>query len=248
GMSLGPLSITLLMGVLAFQWRQVYRFWTIPILLGLVILYFVQAAPTPQRQKTTEEDHPDPSSKLLTPGFLIFLISSGIRRFGGRLTTGFLTIWLVEAQGWTVAQVGLMLSIGSLLGIFGAPLGGEMAYRLGEKRWAVIALFISYTSFLAAIVTGGFLPFSIFYICRRLFGTMSMAANSSITAMLTPPGQRGTGFAFSFVPGSVAGAVAPMVAAYIADTLGLYPIFLASVAVSFIGLAIFQFGVKIDHR
>lgn len=164
------------------------------------------------------------------------------------MTTGFLTIWLVEAQGWTVAQVGLMLSIGSLLGIFGAPLGGEMAYRLGEKRWAVIALFISYTSFLAAIVTGGFLPFSIFYICRRLFGTMSMAANSSITAMLTPPGQRGTGFAFSFVPGSVAGAVAPMVAAYIADTLGLYPIFLASVAVSFIGLAIFQFGVKIDHR
>ncbi len=31
GISLGPLSITILMGVLAFTWRQIYSFWVIPI-------------------------------------------------------------------------------------------------------------------------------------------------------------------------------------------------------------------------
>jgi len=33
GVSLGPISITILMGLFAFTWRQVYGFWIIPILL-----------------------------------------------------------------------------------------------------------------------------------------------------------------------------------------------------------------------
>jgi dipeptide/tripeptide permease len=48
------------------------------------------------------------------------------------------------------------------------------------------------------------------------------------------------------MPPSLMGTFAPLLSAYIADTVGLYPIFLIAAVVYFIGLAVFQFGVKID--
>ena len=39
--------------------------------------------------------------------------------------------------------------------------------------------------------------------------------------------------------------IAALVAAYIADIFGLYYIFMITVVIYFIGLAIFQFGVRI---
>ena len=39
--------------------------------------------------------------------------------------------------------------------------------------------------------------------------------------------------------------IAALVAAYIEDTFGLYYIFMITVVIYFIGLAIFQFGVRI---
>jgi len=41
--------------------------------------------------------------------------------------------------------------------------------------------------------------------------------------------------------------VAAMVAAYIADTYGYYPIFVTTSVIYFIGLAILQLGVRIEE-
>ena len=246
GMSLGPLSITILMGMLALQWRQIYLFWVVPILFGLVILYFVRTELPQERRRETPDHGSEPGqlSKFLSTGFVLFLASSGVRRFGGSMTAGFLSIWLVESQGWKVTDIGLMFGIASFLGVIGSPLGGEFAYRFGEKRWAVTSLLASYCCFVAAITLKGYTPFMFFYLAQRFFGTMAMAANSAITASLSPPEQRGFGFALSFVPPSIAGAIAPIAAAYIADASSLYYIFVAAAAVYFIGLGVFQFGVK----
>jgi MFS family permease len=73
-----------------------------------------------------------------------------------------------------------------------------------------------------------------------------MPATGSITAKLSPRGQRGMGFALSFLPGSIMRAIAPVFAALIADYLGFYPIFVATIFFFFIGLGVFQFGVKTD--
>ena len=63
GVSLGPLSISILIGLLAFNWRQVYSFWIIPILLGLVGLYFVkppsEIVEKEEREKWEEKDTVD---------------------------------------------------------------------------------------------------------------------------------------------------------------------------------------------
>ncbi|GAJ17576.1 unnamed protein product, partial [marine sediment metagenome] len=82
------------------------------------------------------------------------------------------------------------------------------------------------------------------WLVNGFFNFLGMAANSSIMAQLTPSRQRGLGYGLFFLPGSIMGAVAPMIAAYIAENFGLINIFYASLAVYFISLSVLQFGVK----
>ena len=248
GFSLGPLSITILMGVFAFNWRQVYGFWVLPILLGLVALYFVKPTDEMVSQEAKEDwEEEDTVETLLNRNMIFLLLSGTIRRFGGGLTAGFLTIWLAKSQGWSIFQIGLMLGVSSLMGIVASPLGGELASKFGEKRWLVATLFVSYTCFMLAIVLKGFWPFMLFYLAQRFFGILGMPANMTITSRLSPSKQRGVGFALSSIPENVIKPLAAIVAAYMADYLGLYyPIFLATAMIYFVGLAVLQFGVILD--
>lgn len=247
GMSLGPLSITILMGIFAFQWRQIYGFWVLPILFGLVALYFVKPPAEMVKKEVKEEwDEGDTVETLLNTNMMFLLLSGTIRRFGGGLTTGFLMIWLAESQGWTISQIGIMLGVSSLMGIIASPLGGELASRFGEKRWLVGTLFASYTCFMLAIVLKGFWPFMLFYLAQRFFGILGMPANMTLTSKLSPPKQRGIGFALSSIPENVIRPLASIIAAYIADYYGLYPIFIATVVIYYLGLGVLQLGVKMD--
>jgi predicted MFS family arabinose efflux permease len=234
------------MGILAFSWRQIYSFWVIPILLGLVALYFVKPAAEMVEKEVRDSWEKEATVDTLLNSNMIFLLLSGtVRRFGGGLTTGFLSIWLAEAQGWTIGQIGMMLGISSLIGIVASPLGGELASRYGEKRWFVATLLGSYVFFVLAFFLKGYWPFMLAYITHRFFGILGMPANMTLTARLSPPKQRGVGFALSSIPMNVMMPVAAMAAAYIADTYGLYPIFIATSVIYFIGLVILQLGVRI---
>jgi MFS family permease len=170
-----------------------------------------------------------------------------VRRFGGGLTTGFLSIWLAEAQGWTIGQIGIMFGISSLMGIVASPLGGELASQFGEKRWFSSTLLGSYLFFALAFLVKGFWPFFILYIISRFFGILGMPANMTLTARFSPRKQRGVGFALSSIPMNVVMPVAALVAAYIADTYGLYSIFMTTTVIYFIGLAVFHLGVQMEE-
>jgi MFS family permease len=229
GVSLGPLSISILMGLLAFNWRQMKP--------------SSEIVKKEERDKWEERDTVD---SLFNTNMMFLLLSGTVRRFGGGLTTGFLSIWLAEAQGWTIGQIGVMLGISSLLGIVASPLGGELASQFGEKRWFTGTLLGSYVFFALAFFVKGFWPFFIIYIIHRFFGILSMPANMTLTARFSPVKQRGVGFALSSIPMNVARPVAALLAAYIADTYGLYSIFMTTVVIYFIGLAIFHLGVRVE--
>ena len=247
GVSLGPLSVTILMGIFAFQWRQIYGFWVLPILFGLVALYFVKPPAEMVKKEVKEDwDEGDTVETLLNTNMMFLLLSGTIRRFGGGLTTGFLQIWLAKSQGWTISQIGVMLGVSSLMGIIASPLGGELASKFGEKRWLVGTLFASYTCFMLAIVLKGFWPFMLFYLAQRFFGILGMPANMTLTSRLSPPKQRGIGFALSSIPENVIRPLASIVAAYMADYYGLYPIFIATAVIYYLGLGVLQLGVKIE--
>lgn len=246
GFALGPLSITILMEFLGFPWRNVYLFWVIPILLGLVAIYFVDTSSVADNSIEEKEEDPDQEEQLLSRSMIAFLSSTGIRRLGSSMTVAFLSIFLVESQGWNIGLIGIMFFTSRLLGLVASPLGGVLTSRYGEKRWVTISFFLSYVFFLLAFVVKGLVPFFILYLGYSFTRMLAMPANSSITAMLSPRKQRGIGFALSFLPGSIVRAIGPIIAAYIADTFGLYPIFMVSVVVFFTGLGIFHFGVKLD--
>ena len=246
GMTLGPMSLALLVSSFAFKWRQVYLFWVVPLLLGAIAVQFIKYIPSEDVSTQSAEESKGQATKLLTTGMLLFLIFGAVRSMGISMNSAFMNVWLADTKGWDVAFRGIITSANTLMGLVAAPLGGFLAARYGEKRWTVWTLLASYTCYALAYLLPGNTTFIIFYIASGLFNFLSMAANSAIIAKLSPSKQRGLGFALYFLPGSVMGAIAPLIAAYIADTFGMYNVFMACIGVYFLAVAVLQFGVKIE--
>ncbi len=71
-----------------------------------------------------------------------------------------------------------------------------------------------------------------------------MAARSSIIANLTPRGQRGVGYSLLFLPGSLMGAVSPILAATLIDSYGIATLFPASILIMMVSVVVLVLGVK----
>lgn len=247
GFAIGPISLSLLGVLFAFTWRHVYLFWTVPLILGAVAVWFIKYVPSEDVEIQDESKATQgQSSTLLSTSLILFLVFGAIRTSAMSMTSTFLGIWLGEALGMGITYRGIVLGSTMLTGLIAAPLGGILAGRFGEKPWTLGSLIASYSCFALAFIVQGTIPFVIFYLGYGFFNLLSMAANSSIMAKLSPSKQRGLGFALFFLPGSIMGAVSPMVAAYIADAFGIFSVFMTSIAVFALALVVFQFGVKVD--
>ena len=246
GMTLGPVSLTLLIGSLAFNWRQVYLFWVAPLILGAVAVQFIKYIPSEDVCTESSEENERHTTKLLTKGMLMFLAFVAVRSMGMSMNSAFMNVWLADSKGWDLAFRGIITASNTLMGLVAAPVGGILAARYGEKKWTVWTLIAAYICYALAYLLPWNATFIVFYIGYGLFFFMGMASNSAIMAKLSPSGQRGLGFALYFLPGSVMGAIAPMIAAFIADTFGVYNVFMACIGVYFLAVVVLQFGVKVD--
>lgn len=247
GMALGPISIAILVGMLGLGWRQAYLAWIIPLALGAVSVWYIKFIPTSDDEDhTSKEAGISGATSIWTRSQVMFLSFNGLKNMAAYMTSTFLSLWLVNYRGMDVTLAGLIFGASSLMGIVAAPWGGILASKYGEKRWVVTTAIIAYTSFALAFIVPGNIAFTIFYLGYGFFNLFSMAANSAITAKLSPSKQRGLGFALYFLPGSIMGAIGPMVAAYIADLMGIYWVFMASVSVFVLAWLIFVIGVKVD--
>jgi len=246
GVAIGPLSISVLMGALAFTWRQVYQFWVLPIVAGIIFLLMVKTDPRAERNGDTEtsDSDEDVPTSLLSRDFLLYIASRGVRMFGASMFAPFLSLYLSEVRGWSVIDIALMLGISGVLGLVASPIGGYMATRFGEKRWVIISFIIANTFFLAAFYMPGIYPFMAMYLFYRLFGIMAMPGQASITARLSPPKQIGMGYALTFMPSSITGIVAPIVGAWIADSYGYLPIFFVATGIMYLAIVVFSLAVK----
>jgi MFS family permease len=217
------------------------------LFLGAVLIWYIKFIPTSDDEENSiKKTGVSGASRLWTPSLFLFLSSGGFRMMAESMATTFLSLWLVNTRGMNLALSSMIIGISSLSGIIASPLGGILASKYGEKRWIIASSMTSYTCFALAFIIPGNSAFTIFYIGYGFFKLISMAANSSITAKLSPSRQRGLGFALYFLPRSIMGASAPMIAAFIADVLGIYYVFLTSVAVFALAWFVFTFGVKVD--
>ena len=249
GMSIGPISLSILMGLMAFKWRQVYLFWVIPIILGAIAVFGIKTEPTEDIQvihtlQPATDEKPSIRS-MLTTSLILFLVFVGIRTIGSSMVRSILPIYMVNNKGISESLTNIIYGSNTLMGLVAAPLGGAIATRFGEKRWLTGVLIISYICLGLGFVIPNTTAFIVLYLLSGFFNFLGMAANSSIVAKLSPSNQRGLGYALFFLPGSAMGAIAPVIAAFIGEAFGLGSIFYASIAVYVIGLLVLHFGVKL---
>jgi FSR family fosmidomycin resistance protein-like MFS transporter len=245
GMALGPISVSILMGVFALGWRQVYLFWALPILLGIIAVLRLRSEPV--RDVGVEEGASGrgDGGSIFTSSMILFLVYTGFRNMAAQMIEVFLPIYLVENRGLGETLASLVFGSSSLLGLVAAPIGGAVASRLGDKRWLMIALGSAYICLGAAVLSPSVLGFVALYLAYGFCNTLGMAANSAIVASLSPSRRRGLGYSLFFLPGEVMGVVAPVIAAYIASGFGLTSVFVIGLAIYLGGLAVLKAGVRV---
>ena len=247
GVAIGPLSITLIMGVLALGWRQVYVFWFLPFLLGIIGMLPIRSEPGEDAPVDQAEQVGNPPvTSLLSVSLVMFLVFIGIRVVANGMSQSFMALYLVDDRGLSTSQASLYIGLNTLVGVIAAPLGGLWAVRYGEKRWLLAVLGLAYLCFGLAIVAPSNTAFVILYLAYGFLTFLGMAANAPIMARLSPGKQRGLAFALFFLPGSIVGAVAPLIAASIAEIFGLVIIFYVSTATFFLSLVVLKFGVRVQ--
>ena len=247
GVGIGPLSISLIIGILALGWRQVYLFWFFPFVLGIVAMLPIRAepgedeAPSTGRQQASAQD-----AKLLSASLITFLAFVAIRTLASGMSSAFMALYLVDDRGMTTSQASLWIGLSVLVGVVAAPLGGFWAVRFGEKRWLLIVYALATCCYGLAIAIPNNVAFVFFYLSYGFSSFLGMAANSAIMARLSPGKQRGLAYALFFLPGSLMGVAAPIVAASIADVRSLATVFAVATIAFFLSLPVLQFGVKLE--
>lgn len=249
GMALGPLSLSLFLGYLFWNWRRIYLFWAFPILLyiPIIIRLRTQKQGSEKISEHKDEDEKTPQEgvrSIISMGFVGFILFQAVRGMGRQIVGTFVPTYMHDQIGLTVAEAGFIYGAASLTGVVAAPAGGYLSDRLGDKRWLIIAIG-SWTIFLllASLTSSGFI-FSILYWCSGFFSSSSMGASSSIIARYSPSGRRGLGYALYFLPNSIVSTISPIIGAYIASAYGLWSIFPVSVSVVALSLAILKYGVS----
>ncbi|NQT08624.1 MFS transporter [Candidatus Bathyarchaeota archaeon] len=246
GMALGPLTLTIFLGYLGLTWRNVYLFWAIPIILGTFLVMRVDfgAVEEVEVTRTEERGGSGGAKSLITPALLTFLVYTAMRTMAMQMIGPFMPIFMVDEKGFTVNQMGLIYSSLSISGLISAPLGGVFASRFGSKRWLATTISISTVLLgLVAVAPGGW-PFVVAYMVYGFSGTLGMAARSDIIARLTPRNQRGLGYSLLFLPGSIMGAISPLVSAKLIEVLGFSQLFPIAIGISVVSILILIFAIK----
>ncbi|HUV55336.1 MAG TPA: MFS transporter [Candidatus Krumholzibacteriaceae bacterium] len=247
GHAMGPLAVSLLVGVLAWQWRQVYLVLAVPMIIGIAMVLFIKEE-TPEEKKLNDEkpEEEGDSQKFLTASLVMFLVYSALRSMGGSMISSFLVLYLQDIRGMDIALASLISSATTLTGLMAAPIGGYMAARYGDKRWLQVALLAAFTLLALSFNVPGNTAFTALYVAYGFTNTLGMAPRSAIMAKLTPRRQRGLGYALFFLPGSIVGAIAPVVAGYLAGLIGFGNVFNIAIAINFTALAVLRFAVKVE--
>jgi MFS family permease len=249
GHAIGPLSVSILIGLLGMEWRQVYLILGAPLLLGIVMLLFLKDDNGRKSHKAKleiVEGSLHSVRSILSKSLMMFLSYSALRTIGNSMISNFIVLYLQDVRHLDLALASFIASGRMLLGFIAAPIGGFMAARFGEKKWILSTFSLGCILLTISIFVRSSLMFTIFFIGYGICNNLGMAGRSSIMAILSPRGKRGLGYALFFIPSSIMGAVAPMIAGYIAQNFGFNMIFYYSIGIFVIAIGVLRFLVKVD--
>jgi MFS family permease len=246
GVALGPLTLSVFLGVLGLTWRHVYLFWAVPIGLSALLVLRVreiEADYVPVEDQGAEAAGSD-AKTLFTLSLVLFLIYTSFRTVAQQIVGTFMPLFIVDDKGFTVEQMSLIYGSTSLTGLVSAPIGGVLASKFGAKRWLAVSIVTSMAALALLPAAPGGLAFVAIYMAYGFSGTLGMAARSTLVANLTPRSQRGVGYALLFLPGSIMGAISPVIAAWLIENYGMRHLFPISIGIAIVGLLVLVFGIK----
>jgi len=247
GFALGPLSLPIIIGVLALGWRTAYLAWILPCILALItVLRLKPEKETSQEgdQDTLAQPVPNNLRTMFGAGLVFFLVFTAVRAMGIEMIITFLPTYLSEVRMLRVADASLMYGSVSLLSVIGSPLGGLLSDRFKPKTWLAASSALATALLMVAYLAPSAPLFIGFYFAQSFMVSLGIAANSAMIASLTPTARRGMGYALYFLPISLIGAATPAFGGIVAERMGLATLFPLAAMFSIISLLILHFCVK----
>jgi len=188
--------------------------------------------------------------RLMQPGIIRFAAIIFLYRFGDQMVATLLGPFLID-QGMNKEGIALMKgTVGSATSLFGAILGGWLAYSAG-RRTAVLASGIaqaaSYTLYIvAALGIGGVSLLWVATICEGVIGTMATVALFTLMMDASDPEHAGTDYTLFASLVVVMGPIGNISGAAVADAVGYAPAFtLGSILALFGTLLVVR---MLDHK
>lgn len=162
--------------------------------------------------------------RLMQPGILWFAAIIFLYRFGDQMVATLLGPFLID-QGMNKEAIALMKgTVGSATSLFGALLGGWLAYSAGRRTAVLtsgIAQAASYTLYIvAALGMGGVSLLWAATICEGVIGTMATVALFTLMMDASDPEHAGTDYTLFASLVVIMGPIGNVSGAAVADAIG----------------------------
>ena len=197
------------------DWRWVYLFWAIPILIwGLIVLMFSKfKTETPIRVKTKSRGRLTGLSIVFSLEFFLFLLVIGIREIGNTGSSTFMTTYFVNVRELSESTASLIFGLGPFVGILGSLTGGYLGERIGAKKALSWILIISAILLFALSLMAQPYLLVIVYLLYSFFSNSAWSPLNVLATELIPEANRGLGFSVYFLVEGMILSVAPTLAA-----------------------------------
>ena len=179
--------------------------------------------------------------------FWVITFSSFIDQIGGFMMMPFIAIYMTQAFGISMVEVGLVFIIVGVGNMLGGMIGGALTDKIGRKVCALFGLLISGLFSIGFIFINTVTALYVLVGLMGLLGSLGGPARQAMLADILPKEQRTEGFAILRVIVNLSATIGPALGGLLAATNFKY-IFLADAITSFITAIIFVVKVPETKR
>jgi MFS family permease len=237
GQSIGTMSLGLLLP--QFGWRFGYLLFSIPLLMWTLALAKARMPQLSQRfdsatkrnvSEEREAQTPIPKKPYVTFGFTVLLLSMGLNALANSGIAVFMTTYLTSSQYLTVEVASIVFGAGPLIGIVGSIAAGYVSARLGDKN-SLILIYLGQAVFLTGLIAIPSVPFAVVsFLMYAFFLAAVWTPSTSMVAGLMGKIGGGTAYSLFYFSGDALGAVSPLIAAILIESLNIFAPFVFAIA------------------
>jgi MFS family permease len=158
--------------------------------------------------------------------------------FIGSLNGFVLLPLLIQREGGTEVEIGIVMGLYSAVGIVGQPLVGPLTDAMGRRPFMVAGVLLVLVAALLAALAPTLGVLALVRVLQGLGFSAFFVASYSYVIDLVPAGQRGWALGLYGVAGLVATAVAPVAGEAIIRRWGFRPLFLLAAALAAAALGV----------